>query len=218
MVEPARRIPIHLENSFRDELHKMINLNVVKEVKEPTEWVNAVAVKKPNGSLRICLDPRHLNNNLLREYYYLPTFEEISCKMSGATIFSSLDAAQTYWQIRLSDQSTKYTTFNTPFGRYCFLKMAYGIKSAPEIFHRCFSHTFRHIQGVIINMDDLLIYAKSEKEHDEILEKVLKCAAENGIRFNKDKCRFKVKEIKFLGHVFSNNGLKSDADKVKAIL
>jgi len=94
-----------------------------------------VCVKKSNGELRVCLDPKDLNDNIKREHCQIPTREEILSEMSGAQFFSKLDASHGFWQIRLNSESSKYCTFNTPFGRYCFLHLPFGIKSAPKVFH-----------------------------------------------------------------------------------
>lgn len=115
----------------------MCKLNVIKQVKHPTEWVNPlILVEKPGKKLRICLDPQELNKAIKREHYQLPTIEEIASRLADAKIFSSLDANAGFWQIPLSEKSTDLTTFNTPYGRYKFLRMPFGISSAPEIFHR----------------------------------------------------------------------------------
>lgn len=137
--------------------------------------------------------------------------------MSGATKFSTLDASQAFWQVRLSETSAKYTTFDTPFGRYCYKRLPYGVCTAPEVFHRCFKEMFGDIPGVEVYIDDILIYSRDEKEHADTLRKVLQRAKERNVRFNKDKCKFSVEEVKYLGHVFSKVGIKLDDDKVKAI-
>ena len=100
-----------------------------------------------------------------------------------------MDASQAFWQIRLNEQSAKYTTFNTPFERYCVLRMPYGISSAPEVFHRCFSQIFSGINGVEIFIDDLLIHAKNEIEHEEVLLEVLERAREHRVKFNLNKVK-----------------------------
>ena len=85
-------------------------------------------VEKPDGSLRICLDPRDLNKVIKREHYQLPTFDEIASRLTGATRFTKLDASKGYLQIPLDEQSSKLTTTNTPQGRYCFLQLPYGLR------------------------------------------------------------------------------------------
>ena len=109
----------------------MIKLNIIVTVHEPPEWVNSiVAIEKPDGSLRLCLDPQDLNKAIKRPYYNLPTTEELLAQMSKAKYFTKLDASCAYWQIQLDYESSKLLTFNSPYDRFRFLRMAYGIKSA----------------------------------------------------------------------------------------
>ena len=218
-IEPCRKVPINLIDSLKTELVKMEQLKVIEKIDEPTEFVNSlVIVRKPNGSLRICLDPQYLNSNILREHYYLPTFAEIASRMNGAKVFSILDANKAFWQIKLTEDSSKLTTFNTPFGRYCFLRLPYGISSAPEVFHRSFNEIFGNIEGVEIFIDDLLIWGKDVEEHNLRLNKVLEKARKRNVHFNLEKCKIGVSSVKYLGHIFSEDGLMPDEDKIKAIV
>ncbi len=124
VVHPARRVPAPLKDRLKKELDRMTTLGVIKRIEEPTDWVNSmVCVKKKNGDLRVCMDPKDLNDNITREHYQIPKREEIMNEMSGAKYFTKLDASQGFWQIRLDEDSTKYCTFNTPFGRYSFLRL-----------------------------------------------------------------------------------------------
>ena len=108
VVHPPRKILMGLRDHLKKELDSMENTGVIKKVDEPTEWVNSLVVgEKPNGDLRICLDPRDLNKAIKREYYQLPTFEEISSRLSGAKVFTKLDANKGYWQIPLDEESIK---------------------------------------------------------------------------------------------------------------
>lgn len=101
---------------------------VVEKVTDPTEWVNSVIVYKKDGNLRLCLDPTDLNRAIKPEHYKIPTLSEITNRINGAKYFSTVDCS------KLDEESSKLCTFNTPFGRYKFLRMPYGISSAPEIF------------------------------------------------------------------------------------
>lgn len=218
-IDPCRKVPLRLLKPLKDELDRMESLGVIRKINEPTEFVNSlVIVPKKDGSLRICLDPQYLNENILREHYYFPTLDEISSKMANAKVFSTLDANKAFWQIQLTNKSSKLTTFNTPFGRYCFLRLPYGINSAPEIFHRSFSELFSDIEGVAVYIDDLIIWGKTKEEHDNRLKKILDRAREKNIRFNLGKCKIGLKEVKYLGHIFSKDGLKPDDDKIQAVL
>ncbi len=217
-IEPCRKVPINLMDPLKTELSKMEKSNVIRKIDEPTKFVNSlVMVSKPDGGLRICLDPQHLNA-ILREHFYLPTFSEIASRMTGAKVFSILDANKAFWMINLTEESSKLTTFNTPFSRYCFLRLPYGICSAPEVFHRSFNEIFGEIEGVEIYIDDILIWGKDVEEHNIRLKKVLEKARERNVRFNFEKCKICVPEVKYLGHTFSKDGLKPDEDKVKAIV
>lgn len=215
---PARRIPFSMRNEVKSELERLCKENIICVVTEPTEFVSPLLVlAKPNKKLRLVLDPHHLNEALYRELYQLPTFEEITSTIIGSKIFSTLDANRGFWQIELTEKASKLTTFSSPFGRFRFLRLPFGLRNAPEIFHRIFSEIFSDIPGVKIYIDDIIVYAKSVEEHNKILKQVFARANEFGVRFNKEKCKFLLKEIKYVGHILSEHGISPDPDKVSAI-
>ena len=149
VVHPPRKVPHPLRNQLADTLEDMVKQGVLEKVDGPSEWVNSmVVVQKEDGSLRICIDPKDLNKALKREHYQLPTIEEITARMPGARYFSTMDARSGYWQIPLDEESSKLTTFNTPFGRFRFTRMPFGIRSAQEVFHKRVHEIFEDIQGV----------------------------------------------------------------------
>ena len=112
----------------------MLKMKIIGPIEKPTDWVNSmVVVKKPNGNLRICIDPRNLNRAIKLPHYPIPTTEEILSKMGGAKRFTKLDASNAYWQIPIDESSSKLLTFNSPTGRYRFLRMPYGIHSASDV-------------------------------------------------------------------------------------
>ena len=98
-----------------------------------------VVVENPNKSVRLCLDRRELNKGILREYFPMKTVEEVAAKVKNAKVYSVIDASNRYWQIRLTKDSQKYTTFNSPFGRYKYLRLLFGTKSSSEVFQRTIS-------------------------------------------------------------------------------
>lgn len=128
---------------------------------QPTEWCAPMVLvpKKNTARARICVDLTKLNKSVKREHYILPTSNEITAKLSGATVFSSLYAASGFWQIPLHPDSCKLTTFITPFGRYCFKRLPFGITSAPEIFQRKMLETLEGLEGVEVFMDDILVHS-----------------------------------------------------------
>ena len=219
VVDAPRKIPFSLHEPLQNELKRMSSLNVITRVEEPTEWVNSIViVKKPNGSLRICLDPRNLNQAILRPHFPFPNIDFLKSKLSGSKFFSSLDANCGFWMVPLDEASSKLCTFNTPFGRYRFLRLPFGINAAPEIFHGEMIKLFGDIEGLIIYIDDFLIFASTVEEHDKILQKVLNRAQEVGLKFNKEKSKICLREIKFIGHVFNEQGIRPDESKIESIL
>ena len=177
-----------------------------------------VPVLKKSGAVRICVDLKRLNLSVERERYILPTLQDLTSSLAGATVFSSLDAASGFYQIPLHEASQELTTFITPMGRYCYRRLPFGITSAPEIFMRKMNELLYGLDGVFTYMDDILIYGKDKSEHDERLNKVLKVLASAGLKLNRDKSVIGQSHLKFLGHVFDANGIRSCQDKVRAIL
>lgn len=117
----------------------------------------------------------------------------------------------------LTEKSSELTTFATPFGRFRFLRLPFGLSNAPKIFHRVFIEKFGDIKGVKVYLDDLIIYASSEREHDEILQLVLKRAREYEVKFNLNKCNFKVKQVRYVRHILSAKGISMNNKKIEAI-
>ena len=214
-----RRIPTPLKERVKEELDRMEKAGVISPITEPTDWcAPIVPVIKPNNKIRICVDLKRLNASIRRERYILPTMDSIIPELTGAKVFSSLDAASGFWAIPLADESAKLTTFITPFGRYCFRRLCFGISSAPEIFQRTMHELLKNMEGVALYMDDILIYGSSKEEHDRRLAKVLMKIKESGLKLNKAKCKIGVDSLNFLGHRISAQGVQPAEDKVQAIV
>ena len=188
VVHPPRKVPVSLKEKIKDELDRMEKAGVIVRQTGPTDWVNSmVAVVKPN-KIRICIDPRDLNAAIRREHFPMTTIEEVVASMPQAKVFSVLDATSGYWQVKLDEESSKLCTFNTPFGRYRFTRLPFGIKSAPEVFQNCMSELFADVDGVKVIVDDLLIWGKDDDEHDARLKQVLDRARKVNLKFNAKKC------------------------------
>ena len=112
---------------MKAELDSMERMGIITKVEQPTQWVSPiVVVKKPNGDVRICLDPLDLNKAVKREHYPLRTVEEVAATLAEARVFSALDAISGFYQIRLAEESTWLTTLNTPFARFKFERLSFG--------------------------------------------------------------------------------------------
>lgn len=217
VVHAPRRIPVSLRERVKNELQRMEQIGVIVKQNEPTEWVNSmVTVIKP-GKIRICIDPKDLNRAIKREHFPIKTVDEVVSNMTGAKVFSKLDATSGFWQVRLDEDSSRLCTFNTPFGRYRFTRLPFGIKSAPEVYQKAMSQMVEDIEGAEAIMDDILIWGVDQAEHDERLKKVLDRALKYNLKLNADKCEFRKTEVTYMGHVLTDGGLKVDPEKVRAV-
>ena len=219
VVHPPRRVPLALQDKLKAELERMEKLDVICKVTEPTEWVNSlVIVEKPEtGKIRVCLDPKDLNKAILRPHYPPRALEDVLPKLAGAQYFTKLDARSGYWTIKLSNDSSLLTTFNTPFGRYRYLRLPFGLKSSQDEFQRRVDECFEGLDGVIALVDDIIVHGKTRQEHDENLRRALLRSRERGLKLNRDKLEVGVTKVKYFGHTLTAKGLEPDPDKVSAI-
>lgn len=218
VVCAPRKVPFSMRDRLLAELNKMIDLGVIRKVSHPTPWVNAlvIAAKKDNG-LRICLDPRPLNNAIQRAHFQLPTITDLSTRLRGSCFFSVLDANSGFWMIQIDDESADLCTFSTPFGRYQFTRLPYGINCASEVFHGKMRQLLEDLEGVDSFVDDIIVWGRTRDEHDHRLRLLLQRAKEINLKFNKTKCKIGVEEVTYLGHVFDKHGMRADDNKIRAI-
>ena len=136
VVHGPRRQPAALLPKITSKLKELEKEGHLAKVTQPTDWVNSMVVAQKGQKIRICIDPSDQNKAIKREHYPTKTVEEITTKIPGAKVFSVLDAKSGYLQMKIDYESSLLTTMNTPLGRYCWLKLSYGIKSAPEMYQR----------------------------------------------------------------------------------
>jgi len=190
-----RRVPVAHRENLQKTLDDLVKQEVLAPVTRPTEWVSSmVAVPKSDGRMCTCLDPKELNEAIQREYYQLPTIEEVATCLHGAKLFSVLDAGNGFWHIKLEEESSYLTTFNTPFGRYRWRRMPFGISSAPEVFQRRMREVVEGLKGVKVVADDLVVVGFGDTEdeardHDQNLEATLQRCVERNLRLNDRKLR-----------------------------
>ena len=219
-----RRVPQALKEDIRSKIDSLVKRGVLTKVTDPTEWIsNMVAVKKP-GKLRICIDPRDLNQAIKRSHYPMPTVDDILPKIAKAKVFTVLDAREGFWHVKLDHESSLLTTFWTPFGRYRWLRMPFGISSAPEEFQRCQHEVLEGLSGTEAIIDDILVYGCGDTteeaiiDHDRKLRDLLERARSVGLKFNKDKLKLRQSEVKYMGQILTADGMRPDPEKVKAIV
>nr|XP_037275468.1 uncharacterized protein LOC119168167 [Rhipicephalus microplus] len=184
-----RRILIPLEGVVKKHLYAMERDGVIRRVTVPTPWCAGIV--------------------LWTRYFG---------RLGNAAVFSKLDAKSGFHQVRLSESRQELTTFITPFGRYCYRRLPFGITSAPEVFQRRMSRILEGLEGCVNVVDDILVFGRSRSEHDSRLQAVLRKLEQAGITLNASKCSFGVSSVKFLGVVVSASGISADPDKVSAIV
>ena len=217
-VSSARRVPLPLLGAVKSELKKLEDQGIIEPIKKPTKYCSPlVVVPKPGGKVRICGDFVHLNKNIRRERFELPLVDDTLSKLSGASVFTKLDANSGFYQIKLDPESSELTTFITPFGRYMYKRLPMGISSAPEFFQREMAQIMEGMPGVACMMDDVGVVGRTKQEHDERLERVLKKLSSEGVTLNLDKCAFGCSWMKYLGHIVDAKGIRADPDKIKAV-
>ena len=167
---PPRRVPIAMQTKLRCELDGLADLKVITPVTKPTEWCSQISVQtKKNGRLRICIDPRPLNEVLQRETYPLPTIEDLLPELANARVFSKVDLSNGYWHCELDEASSLLTTFVTPYGRYRWSRFPFGTKVSSEKL----KESLEGLKGVVCVADDILIFGISNADHDDNLRKLL---------------------------------------------
>ena len=220
VVHPPRRVPFALRDPLKKELDSLADRGIIEPVSQPTDWVNScVCVTKKNGDIRLCLDPKDLNQAIKRPHYPTPTFDDVVSRLHGAKWFSILDARSGYWNIQLDDESKLLTTFNTPFGRYCYRRLPMGLRNAQDVYQGQMDKMFGDIPGVFGIADDLVIagWDTDGRDHDETLKLVLERARQKHARFNDEKMVVRCKSIPFFGHVIGENGISPDPAKIAAV-
>ena len=190
---------------------------VIQKINKPADWVhNLVIVEKKDESLRRCLDPREFNKAIKRENVQIPTVKDVTCRLSGKKVLTVIDLK--VWQVPLSEESASLTTFNTPFGRYFFKRMPFGLCSASEVLQKRVYQTFGGINDVHVIADDITTASNSEEEADRTLIKLFKRAQEKNVEFNIAKLQLKKSEVSYMGNIIGFNGVKPNPSKVEAIV
>ncbi|XP_033225972.1 uncharacterized protein K02A2.6-like [Belonocnema kinseyi] len=158
-----------------------------------------------------------VNAVIKRQHCKLPSFEQLTAKLAGARLFSKLDAKKRFYQIKLDEESSLMTTLISPFGRYRFLKLSFGIAWALEIFHTTFRNLSETVEGVRVYIDDILVAGRTQEEHGSKLKRVLQFAKENGVKFIENQCKIESNEVNYVGHVLCEKAVRIDENQIEAI-
>ena len=148
----------------------------------------------------------------------MPILDDLISDLNGSTVFSKLDLSNAYHQLELDEASRHVTTFTTHAGIRRYNCLLFGVNAAAEIFQNTISKILSDIPGVRNLSDDIIVFGKTQAEHDSSLQATLKRLEERGVKLNKGKCKFSVHELTFFGHVFGAEGMKADPKKIDTIV
>ena len=220
-VAPIRqkpyRIPYSRREAVQEELQKLLEAGVIRPSTSP--WAAPIVpVEKKDGTIRLCVDYRKLNQDTKFDAYPMPQIEEVLDSVGSATIISTLDLAKGYWQIPLAEESKEKTAFTTPYGLYEFEVMPFGLHSAPATFQRMMNHVLRGCEQFAgAYLDDVIIHSKTWQEHLQHLQEVFRRLENAGLTVKVQKCQFGQAEAQYLGHVIGGGRVKPDPGKLRAV-
>ena len=202
----------------KSQIADLLRKNFIEPANSPF-GAPVIFVKKKDGTLRMCIDFRALNKLTKKNRYPLPRIDDLLDKLQGAaSVFSSLDLMSGYFQIRISDEDKEKTGFRTPIGHFQFKVLPFGLTNAPSTFMKVMDGIFsKYSAFVCVYIDDILIFSKSQEEHLQHLQIVLSLLRKHKLFAKLSKCSFLLKEVKFLGHVASAEGVKVDPAKLAAV-
>ena len=215
---PMRRVPMGFENKVDDIVNDLLEKDIIRTSDSP--WNSPlVVVPKKNGDIRLCVDYRRLNSITRKTVFPIPETQHLLDSLQGSKFFSSIDLSSAYYQCELEEDDKEYTAFRTRRGHYEFNRMPFGLCGAPFTFQKMMNVLLRteNWEKCLIYLDDVLIFGRTFNEHLQRLTCVLDKICAGGIKLSPEKCSFFKKELVFLGHVISGDGIKTDPTKVSAI-
>ncbi len=213
-----RRVPIAWRDESQAEVDRMLRQGVIQPSDSP--WASPVVlVRKKDNSLRYCIDYRQVNNVTLKDSYPIPRIDDTLDALQGASLFSTLDLASGYWQVQMDEDDKGKTAFVTEGGLFEFNVMPFGLCNAPATFERLMEKVLAglHWKSCLLYIDDIIVFGADFSSHLARLEEVLHRVSNAGLKISPKKCEWFRPTVKFLGHIVSAEGVKTDPDKIKAV-
>ena len=228
-----RKISVHLDEPFKEEIKSLVQQGILESVTDHTNWVNShvivetVAQMDSGNShapkhtvkkkLRICLDPRDLNEALEREPYHTHSVDEIIVKLQGFTVFTIVDSKKGNWLVVLHPDSRKLTCMALPFGRFQWTRLPMGTVVAQDIFQSKLDAIFHGMEEVTGIADDMIIGGRDEEEHDRNFLAFMEKCMSNNLTLNVERIQFKQSQVSFFGHCWSKDSISPCPKKIQAL-
>lgn len=220
-VRSYRQAP-HQRQEIQNQVDNLLKQGIIRESISPWSCPVHIVPKKPDASgkvkWRLVIDYRRLNDRIIEDKYPLPNIHDILDRLGRAQYFTTLDLASGYHQLEMHPNDIEKTAFTTERGHYEFLRMPFGLKNAPSTFQRLMDHILRGLDNVFTYLDDVIIISTSLQEHIDKLRQVFERFKVHNLKIQLDKSEFLQKQVNFLGHELTDQGLKPNKDKIKAVL
>jgi hypothetical protein len=213
------RMPVNELVELKKQLAELQDKGFIRPSSSP--WgAQVLFVEKNDGTQQMCIDYRSLNEVTIKNKYSLPWIEDIFDQMKGASVFSKIDLRSVYHQLKIRESDISKTAFRTRYGLYEYTVMSFGLTNMPAYFMYLMNKVFmEHLDKfVVVFIDDILIFSKTEEEHEKHLRLVLEKLRSNKLYTKFSKCGFWLTKVAFLGHVISIGGVSVDVGKVKDVL
>ena len=218
VIQAQQRMAYQVRDKVAEKVDELLRMDIIEPVKGPSKWVSPlVAVPKANGDIRICVDMRRPNEAIRRTRYPIPTVEDTLYKLNGATVFSKIDLKWGYHQIELAEESRDITTFQSPKGLFRFKRLIFGGRNSSEDYQYSIQQALDGCRNVVNISDDIIVFGKSQAEHEVCLMAVMQRLKDKGLTINPDKCLFNAPEITFFGFKVSARGVRAEENKVAAV-
>ena len=216
--QPPRRIPLHQRAEVRAHIQQLLSANIISPSCSP--WAAPIViVRKPDGSIRLCVDYRQLNSVTRKDAFPLPRVDDAIDAMTGSCYFSTLDLASGYWQVELDNSAKSKSAFVTPFGLYEWNRMPFGLCNAPSTFQRLMNQVLCDLvpEICLVYLDDIIIFSSTLEQHIHHLELVFQKLRQAGLKIKPQKCHLLCSSVKYLGFTFSAAGVSPDESKFKTV-
>lgn len=214
-------IPLAFKEETERRIMELLRTGIIEQVVDGMDksfCSSLLVVPKGKNDIRLVVDLRGPNKNIIRTPFRMPTLEAILANLDGAAWFSTIDLKNAFFHIALHEKSRHLTNFFAGNATYRFKRLPFGLCNAPDIFQEILQTVvLANCEGVCNYLDDILVHGKTKEEHDVNLEVVLCRLREHGVRLNQEKCTIGKQSVRFLGFSISHDGLRIEEDKIKAI-